>query len=444
MNDGECLSSEKLALLLDNKLSETERKAALLHIADCNDCAMKYALAKAVAKTVCLTNETIALLLDNKLGETERKEALLHIADCNDCAMKYSLAKAVAKTVCLSNETIALLLDDKLGGEERKAALLHIADCNDCAIKYSLAKAVAKTVCLSHETTALLLDNKLNEAERKAALLHIADCNDCAIKYSIAKELHNDKGAEASIPKAARITPIRTVMKYLQKAAIVVLLIGAGYLSGERYPGAWDYLLSVFSDENLTRGQTTRPISGDFSNNSSYKRVLNIMIWDEIQAQLPQGISEELQTTVSFLEDASIFAELVEKKNILDERLTKILNLSERDIDIILWNDNIDILALSPENVEVYAQLLKQGKEAIVNYARDWLLLDQNRYFSLCLKVPQDIWERYPATQRSYEVIDWITNLPEDQQKEKWGLPSWRAEEDYTKSKEETTINTPN
>jgi hypothetical protein len=109
------------------------------------------------------------------------------------------------------------------------------------------------------------------------------------------------------------------------------------------------------------------------------------------------------------------------------------LVLSGARADVILENDAIDIVALTPENVEIYAFLLKEGKETEIHYARPWIELDQNLYFFLVQKVPQEIWERYPVNRDFYDIITWITTLPENQQKEKWELPSWKVEQDFKK-----------
>jgi len=157
MDMSECPSLGKIALLLEGKLDETECKNILLHIADCNDCAMEYALGQslnAVGKiSKCPSLEKIALLLEGKLDETECKNILLHIADCNDCAMEYNLAKELALSgrdiqSCLTGETITRWLLGQLDDAERRAVMLHTADCKDCAEKitavFSAATMAAK------------------------------------------------------------------------------------------------------------------------------------------------------------------------------------------------------------------------------------------------------------------------------------------------------------
>jgi hypothetical protein len=296
----------------------------------------------------------------------------------------------------------------------------------------------------------LLLEDKLEAEEREHATQHIMDCNDCSVKYVMLKSIPvedvikdvfaEEQGeARASEPSPPRVIPIGKYLKSFQKAAAVLLLVGLGYAGGVKYPDVWGALQGPPPLPAGSRGQTILPSGAaggrEFAENRSYRRALNGILWKEVRlSNGGDSAAVALPEDAAFLGSVPVWKSVEESRKVLDERLNRILELSGTGIDAALAVDAVDITALTPENVELYAALLKEGKEAEINYARDWILLDQNLYFSLAGKVPEDIWTRYPASRRSYAIISWIANLPEEQRTEKWRLPSRQAEEEFMRS----------
>jgi hypothetical protein len=97
---------------------------------------------------------------------------------------------------------------------------------------------------------------------------------------------------------------------YLQKVAVVVLLLGAGYWGGVKHPDVWGVLQEMLSSANATRGQTIENLSTKFSENASYRRVINKIVWNEILSQLPSESSLLLPETVPLPENTLIVCEI--------------------------------------------------------------------------------------------------------------------------------------
>ena len=90
----ECPPPEKLALLWEDRLTPQEREEILLHVAGCNGCALEYSIFASLVEAKeeapeetaggqCPPPEIFALLLENKLEETEKADVLRHMAGCN-------------------------------------------------------------------------------------------------------------------------------------------------------------------------------------------------------------------------------------------------------------------------------------------------------------------------------------------------------------------------
>jgi hypothetical protein len=88
--------------------------------------------------------------MQNRLPPEERRDILLHLANCDECSLEYALYSSMYEEIeetekCPSHETLALLLEGKLPDDEKKDVLRHIAGCGDCAMACALADGMIET-----------------------------------------------------------------------------------------------------------------------------------------------------------------------------------------------------------------------------------------------------------------------------------------------------------
>jgi hypothetical protein len=282
-------------------------------------------------------------------------------------------------------------MEDRLSVEKRREVLLHIAGCNECAMEYAFAKTLhdAETVdagCPSSETIALLLDGKLNQEERRTLLLHIADCNACSLEYAFAQtfleveEMAKTEGeaVTSGIPKG-RIIDWSGARRMAAAAALVLL----GFFGRALY---------------------------DASERST--------------AVLRGPVQERAPAETRGYESSTLYRDKIDQiRERFDAHLEQIELLSDRGLSTILGVRAVDILTLTPEDIEVYAKFLREKREGEIESAREWVRLDQHRYFTLVDKVPKDVWRRYPAEAGGFEILAWLSDLPEDQKKVLSKLP---------------------
>ena len=106
--------------------------------------------------------------------------------------------------------------------------------------------------------------------------------------------------------------------------------------------------------------------------------------------------------------------EILNEKNDFDDRLNEIRELSGVNFENILGLETIDILSLTQEEIKIFADILKNGREQEIQRAESWIRFDKSTYFALADRLPPDVWERYPAIPQSREILSWIAELPEE------------------------------
>jgi hypothetical protein len=341
----------------------------------------------------------------------------------------------------------------KLAKEESGTLLEHIQDCDECLVDYALwGSAMAKKEyeersifdesekgCPTPGTMCLLLDGKLEADEQDKVLRHIMDCDDCAVEYGLLKalqkadETEQEDKTEQKVDVQKRGTRIIPFWNYFQKAAAVLLLIGFGYWSGVRFPYNGDGTgeRDPGSPFGLPYRSETSLSAAAIEKSSLYQHAMNNVIWKEIRSNLPGGSDSSLPDSASFREETHLWENIEKKKRDFDERLSAVLKSSGVAADIALTDYGVDLLSLTSENLSVFARLLKEGREMDINYAREWISLDQNLYFSLVDKIPQDVWDRYTPDKRSFEILSWIASLPPAEREKMWKFTGEQAEKEF-------------
>ena len=319
---------------------------------------------------------------------------------------------------CPSPEKLALFWENRLSPEDRKEILLHIADCNECAMAGTVFASImdageaAHSQCPPPDVFARLLGNKLDKAKRADVLLHVADCDECAMAYSIAREMQ--KAPIEKIAKIAKAKPVLFTLRYFSNAAAILLLVGASFVGGL-------YSHSVFFPIDPAENGHARIVQ-NFESSPLY--------WSRLNDLVRQGAELTQDTRILVTRGAPVVPsvvvpsvqEILTLKEDFDRRLNEIISLSGQDIGTILSVDGLDIPAMTPSDIKIYAALLKDGRVQELQKAKEWLRLDQSAYLSLIGghfgQLPAEVWERYPVSEESLKTLTWIAGLP-DEEKER-------------------------
>ncbi|MDR0652475.1 MAG: hypothetical protein LBG12_04110 [Synergistaceae bacterium] len=304
---------------------------------------------------------------------------------------------------CPSPELLSRLLQNGLPSEERGEALLHIANCNECALEYALctsmmAEQTEHGDCPAPETLALLIEDKLSGEEKTDVLRHIAECDECAMTCDMACGM----AEEAERKKERKTVDIVPYLLRLSKAAAIVLLVGVSFAGGMFYSGARSS--RVLEEEY---GASVEK----FELSPSYWEGLNNFVWQkELRIGASKGWSSDEETEPRLRPVREIWAQ----KQDFDLRLYRIASLSGRDADAILSVEAVDIPSMSSKDLEMYAALLKNNREKEMETAKRWIRLDQSLYLSLADRLPSEVWERYPVSRESFDVLAWAAALSPD------------------------------
>jgi len=389
---------------------------------------------------------------------------------------------------CPSLDKFALLQGNKLPLKEREEILFHIADCNKCAMAYSvytsLPSGIDDNQCPSLEVFTLLLENKLDETKKKDVLLHIADCNKCALAYSIAQEILQEESGSATEERNGACIDIeansvnddkkKTVWlnrRFLANAAAIVLLIGVSFFSGILY----SQRVAIFSKgtpENeyikIVQKFESSPLywsklndfigleksSGQFTNipgyaisqgnvTSEYKKTektdnYEITTLEKYDVKVPGSIRHLTAALITRgSPNALPIQEILTSKNDFDQRLIEIVNLSNKDIDIVLSINGLDIAAMTSSDVKVYAAFLKDDRVTELIKAENWIRFNQSDYLSIAGgyfgSLPPEVWERYPVNDESLKTISWIAGLPKERKERILALSQEEATQERVK-----------
>jgi hypothetical protein len=362
-------------------------------------------------------------------------------------------------SICDKTKKIRLLLEGELNEEDRDSLRQHILECDDCLTGYILLKTgiseedwlesdkdsifnESEQGCPTPDMMYLLIEGQLEEEKRAEILKHIKNCKDCAAEYEFLQALQKTDASgetEKVATKKEKITEKRDTRiipfwnyLYLQKVATILLLLGFGYWSGVRFPYSGG---GEEQDPGSPSGLPYRSAASfsatDIEKSPLYQDAMNNVIWDEIRSNLPGGSDSSLPDRAPFHEETHLWENIEKKKRDFDERLSTVLKVSGVAADIALADYGVDLLSLTSENLSVFARLLKEGREMDINYAREWISLDQNLYFSLAEKIPQDVWDRYTPDKRSFKIFSWIASLPPAEREKMWKLTGEQAEKEF-------------
>jgi RNA polymerase sigma factor (sigma-70 family) len=285
----------------------------------------------------------------------------------------------------------------ELKGLQNKVSEFLNMKCTITEILYGKIKN-KKSGCPPPEDIAMLLiEGKLDEEKSKTLLLHTADCNECVIEYALAKKTRG-----VAVPGI-----------FNQMATM--LRVGAGFLGGMPYNLA-----------EITRGG---------SHSQQGQEAIQDSVWSseepylkKVTALMRTGIQKFLnENNVALPQDFSnadpareLWSDFTNKKNLLDTYLQEMMTVSGGNIDLqfVLECPFLDILSLDTTSVRSYAQLLKDGRVKDITAAQSWIKLNPKRYFELAGKLPQEVWERYPAERNFFVILSWIANFPQERREE--------------------------
>ena len=342
---------------------------------------------------------------------------------------------------CPHSGRFALLRENRLPPEERKELLLHIADCNECAMKYTIfaslmegeeetseerADETVGSQCPPLGIFALFLEGKLGEAKRTKVLRHMAYCSECAMAFSIAREMRKGSVDEAN-PGAQKRKPFPRLfyLRYFTQTAAIVLLAVTSFFGG--FHAHRVSFLTGTQENEYARVQ-------EFESSPLYWSRLNDLVQNEKLSAQVEGL---LGTKGS--QNVPPVQEILGQKRDFDQCLSEIASLSDQDINTILSVDGLDIPAMTPSDIKIYAAFLKDGRVQELQKSEKWIRYDQSAYFSLAGQLPPEVWERYPLSRESFNTLSWIAGLPNEKKGEILALSPEEASQERKKGEAQNT-----
>jgi hypothetical protein len=279
----------------------------------------------------CLPLEKFMLFQENKLPQKEREEVLLHVANCNECAMGdliynefEDLPSENEYSPCPSLSVFTLLLENKLDESKSTDVFRHMADCNECALTYSIAKEMLQAEIVECEDECEEDDDEDEDEATKAAL--------------------TPQGPEAAV--IIRKTPIWLTQRFLSNAAVIVLLVGASYYGGFSYARS-----------------TPFSIIQEFESSPLYWSKLDDSIkYESSSMRATRGLVTRSHNNVQPVSVPSV-QDILKLKDEFDKRLISIVNLSNQGIDTVLSVKDLNILAMTSSDIEIYAALIRDAKK---------------------------------------------------------------------------------
>ena len=153
-------------------------------------------------------------------------------------------------------------------------------------------------------------------------------------------------------------------------------------------------------------------------NLNMYSREMPLIYWDVIEPYVMDVFISSygvLQNTkkqaLEFADDTRIIA-LSEGMNDTDkmqlaERISSAVDLLGIDkYDYVIDNFGVMIKEASNQNFRRLMTVLQQNN---LTQAKEWLELAGTQYFDFYALLPHDIWEKFPPSQNSLELVSWMT-----------------------------------